>query len=148
MPFKKGHKKTGGRKKGSTTVTIAQLRDVCLQAIEELGDDDKGRNGALGYIKKFAREERKTFMGSIVARLIPQQIRADIVHAYDPDTAIAAIEHSLTGLIAARRFEGALKDVTPDPKKLTEGGNGSGADEAGVIEEDVAILVSTSTKTA
>jgi hypothetical protein len=127
--FKKGRKKSpnSGRKKGQTVVTISVLREVCLQAMEELGDNDMGRNGALGYIKRFAQEQRKTFMGSIVARLIPQQVRAEVIHALDTDAAIAAIEHSINGLLAARR----AKDVTPQHV----------AGSVGDVQEDVAILV-------
>ena len=59
MPFEKGRAKTGGRVKG-TTVTVERLRTMCVQAMDDLGSDDKGKGGALGYIRKFAQEERKT----------------------------------------------------------------------------------------
>ena len=134
--LQKGHKPSpnSGRKKGVTLVTISKLRELCLQAIEELGDNDEGRNGALGYIKKFAKEERKTFMGSIVSRMIPQQIRADVNHEFDADTALAAIEHSINGLLSARR----AKNVTP---QITGGATR-------LADEDVAVLVETRAKSA
>ena len=73
-------------------------------------------------------------MGSIVARLIPQKIEADVSHEFDADTALAAIEHSINGLIESRK----VKDVTP---KQIDG-------RAERPTENVAVLVSSRTKSA
>lgn len=57
------------------------MRDLIMQAAEEVGDSRKvgrdGKNGALGYLKVAAIEERKTFL-MIMARILPLKVTAEL----------------------------------------------------------------------
>ena len=124
----------GGQRSKRKTVSVEKIREFCIDAMVSLGSDGKGSGGALGYIQKFAKDEPKAFMTTIVARLIPQQIKADITHDFDVDGAVAAIEHSIDGILAAR----GAKEITADYV----------AERVGHVQQDVAILVEPSSETS
>lgn len=49
-PFKKGHKKLGGRKKGVPNKKSQSLAHVFMAAADLLGSDGRGAGGAVGFI--------------------------------------------------------------------------------------------------
>jgi hypothetical protein len=82
-PFKDPAKRNkGGRPRGSPNRYTAALKELFLQAVEEVGDrceigpngELDGNGGALAYIKTSAILERKTFM-TVMARLLPITIK-------------------------------------------------------------------------
>lgn len=68
-----GRQKTGGRKKGTPNRTTQALKDAILIAATEHGEDDKGKDGLVGYLRKVAREDVKAFSG-LLGKVIPTQI--------------------------------------------------------------------------
>jgi hypothetical protein len=78
-PFKDPAKRNkGGRPKGSRNRYASALKQLFLQAAEEVGDrleigpngELEGNGGALAFFKVCAIEERKTFF-TVMARLLP-----------------------------------------------------------------------------
>ena len=65
--------KTGGRKKGTPNKTTRALKEAILLAAEQHGEDDKGKGGLPGYLRKVAREDVKAFSG-LLGKVLPLQV--------------------------------------------------------------------------
>lgn len=68
-----------GRVKGVPNKTTALLRDAIITAAVEVGSNNKGKGGLLGYLRYVAWNEPKSYCG-LIGRVIPLQI------AVDPDS--------------------------------------------------------------
>jgi hypothetical protein len=55
--FEKGHKKVGGRKRGTPNVMTRERKEALLQAASQAGGED----GLVGYLKLLALNHPKTF---------------------------------------------------------------------------------------
>jgi hypothetical protein len=64
-----------GRKKGEVNKTTRALKEAILLAAEEHGEDDNGKGGLTGYLRKVAREDVKAFSG-LLGRVLPLQVEA------------------------------------------------------------------------
>jgi hypothetical protein len=53
--FKKGHKKLGGRKRGTPNLIAYDLRKALLEAAYRIGYDGNGKDGCVGYFVWVAR---------------------------------------------------------------------------------------------
>ncbi len=62
-PFKKGHKKVGGRKKGVRNKKSQSLSHLIMAAAEQLGSDGKGEGGAVGFFMRLIRDNPRPAMG-------------------------------------------------------------------------------------
>lgn len=71
MAFKKGEKRppTAGRKKGTTNVKTALLKDTILAALEAVGGQE--------YLEKQARLEPVAFLG-LIGKILPKEIDANV----------------------------------------------------------------------
>ena len=71
----------GGRPKGSQNKITQTFRDLMLQAASEVGDSREegkdGQGGVLGYLKKAAVREEKTFL-MLMGRILPLKISAEV----------------------------------------------------------------------
>jgi hypothetical protein len=63
-----------GNKRGPSKTTMA-LKEAILKAAEEHGEDDEGKNGLTGYLRKIAREDVKAFAG-LLGRVLPMDVNA------------------------------------------------------------------------
>ena len=50
--FKVGHKKLGGRQKGTRNYYSADLKRTLFEAAFRVGSDAKGKDGLLGYLER------------------------------------------------------------------------------------------------
>jgi hypothetical protein len=73
--FKKGRKKTGGRKAGAPNKTTMVLREVVLAAAEAAGNE-WGRDGHVGYLTEVALKCPSSFL-PLFARAMPQQLEPE-----------------------------------------------------------------------
>lgn len=75
--FKEGHKKIGGRKKGSTNLLTRTVKEVVLETFNHLQEDDE----ASYSLKKFAKSNPKDFY-NIAAKLIPTEmaVKAEVTN--------------------------------------------------------------------
>lgn len=66
-----------GRKKGVPNKTTTALREAILLAAEQTGEDHKGKDGTVGYLKRLAREDMKAFAG-LLGKVLPLQLAGDV----------------------------------------------------------------------
>jgi hypothetical protein len=73
--FKKGTPKppNAGRKKGQPNRTTTLLKDAILQAATLLGQDGKGKDGLVGYLKMLAIKERAVY-ARLLEKVLPMQV--------------------------------------------------------------------------
>ena len=69
--FKKGKKKTGGRKKGVQNKNTLTMKETIKTAFEELG--------GIEYLVDIGKDDPRTFI-SLLSKLIPAEIAAEIHH--------------------------------------------------------------------
>lgn len=62
-----------GRPKNVPNKITAVLKDAILLAASQVGEDDRGKGGLLGYLRKVARSYPKTY-SALLSRIIPLQI--------------------------------------------------------------------------
>ena len=75
--FKRGRRKTGGRKTGTPNKITADLGDDFLAAAEVLGYDGRGKDGRPGYIRHLAEKYPPVYAKGLI-RMMPQKIVAKI----------------------------------------------------------------------
>jgi hypothetical protein len=96
-PSRGGLRAGAGRKKGVPNKITQTFRDLVIQAAAEVGDSREegvdGTGGVLGYLKKAAVREEKTFL-LMMARLLPLKVNAELKQA----RAIMTIEEAVTDL--------------------------------------------------
>ncbi len=73
MGFKPGHKKTGGRQKGTPNKQTALLKDAILQAAIKTGG---GKDGLVKYLRERAEENPAAFM-TLLGKVLPMQVAND-----------------------------------------------------------------------
>ena len=59
--FKKGHKKLGGRKRGTPNVMTKEYKEALIEAANQLGSDQKGKDGLVGYLKLVAMDDPRAY---------------------------------------------------------------------------------------
>jgi len=75
----------GGRPPGVGNKIPRVLKELIMLAAELEGSDGEGKDGALGLLRKIAKEDLKTFAG-LMARIIPLQVEqrgdmhADVIY--------------------------------------------------------------------
>lgn len=69
MAFKKGHKKEGGKKKGTPNKKTALLKEMILTALDDAGGID--------YLRKQATNEPVAFLG-LIGKILPKEIDANV----------------------------------------------------------------------
>ncbi len=65
-----------GRPKGVPNKATALLKDAILHAAEQTGEDNKGKDGLTGYLRRVAQEDMKAFTG-LLGKVLPMQIAGD-----------------------------------------------------------------------
>jgi hypothetical protein len=105
--FQKGHRKFGGRQKGTPNVITKDLKIAIVEAAHRLGKDGKGKDGLVGYLMALAATDTKTF-GSLLRALLPLQI------APETDTVVTfrSAEELREKLIA----QGVPPSLLPEPR--------------------------------
>lgn len=68
--------KTGGRQAGTPNKLTATVKEAVVLAAEQTGQDGKGKDGLIGYLKHVAATDVKAFAG-LLGRVIPLQIGGD-----------------------------------------------------------------------
>lgn len=69
MAAKRGHKKLGGRQKGTPNKATAEIKDMLRQALDEVGGID--------YFVKQAQENPVSF-NTLIAKIIPADLNAKL----------------------------------------------------------------------
>jgi hypothetical protein len=76
--FKKGQPRPEGsaRKKGQRNRTTTMLKDAILEAASLVGQDGKGRDGLVGYLKMLAIKEKAVY-ARLLERVLPLQLHVE-----------------------------------------------------------------------
>ncbi len=69
MSKRKGDKKTGGRKKGTPNKVNTDIKNIVIQALNEIG--------GVSYLKVQSELNPVAFMG-LVGKVLPLQIKSDV----------------------------------------------------------------------
>ena len=75
--FKSGHKKLGGRKRGTPNAFSADYKNGILEAAYRIGNDGNGKNGIVGYFQWVARCHAPSFMLMLGAFLPWEYLQGD-----------------------------------------------------------------------
>jgi hypothetical protein len=70
---RKGGRKYGGRKPGTSNKLTQELKDAVIEAAERVGSDEKGKDGLIGYLMRVGRMDSKAF-GSLLRAVLPLRI--------------------------------------------------------------------------
>jgi hypothetical protein len=81
--FAKGHKKLGGRTKGTPNRVNQDLLQAIVQAAEQVGSDGKGKGGVEGYMQRLADKKTGHFIP-----LLRQAVQKQVPAAQQPDNAV------------------------------------------------------------
>jgi hypothetical protein len=126
--FTKGTPKPpdAGRKKGTHNRTTTLLKEAILEAATLLGDNGKGRDGLVGYLKMLATRERAVY-ARLLEKVLPLQVHVEdkTTPIYSAAEAVAKLRerglpvpHSLLALAGpaetASTVAGALNDQYED----------------------------------
>ena len=65
-----------GRPKGSANKTTAALKEAILEAAKLVGQDGKGKEGLVGYLKRVATQDVKAF-SALLGKVLPLQVTGD-----------------------------------------------------------------------
>ncbi len=97
--FKNGHKKLGGRKKGTPNRINSNLIERIVQAAEQVGSDGKGNNGVDGYLQMLAGKKVAYFV-ALLRQAVQKQVPAtepenEIVYATEQDFRQALVDRGV-----------------------------------------------------
>lgn len=67
--FKSGHKKQGGRKRGTPNAISGDYRKAITEAAYRIGNDGNGKDGVIGYLRWVASRCPKSFCGLLIELL-------------------------------------------------------------------------------
>lgn len=65
-----------GRKHGELNKTTRTLKEAILLAAEQSGNDGKGKEGLVGYLRRVADEDVKAFSG-LLGKVLPMQVTGE-----------------------------------------------------------------------
>jgi hypothetical protein len=65
-----------GRPKGIPNKATRALKEAILQAADDVGMDGKGRDGLIGYLRRVATEDARSFV-SLLGRVLPLQVTGE-----------------------------------------------------------------------
>ena len=82
--FKRGHKKRGGRQRGTPNKLSAEYKNHILEAASRVGMDAKGTQGLVGYLRWVARHHPQIFCGMLGNELELELQELEIVQRQKP----------------------------------------------------------------
>jgi hypothetical protein len=108
--------KRRGRPKGAKNKTGLLVKEAILLAAEQTGENGRGREGTVGFLKRLARREPKAF-AQLLGRLIPVQVENDP----EPPEQVHRHYHSVSDIRAALKQRGLVVDeLYEKPMKVIE----------------------------
>jgi hypothetical protein len=103
-----------GRPVGSQNRTTRILKEAVLLAAEQTGEDNRGKGGLVGYLRRIARTEPKAFC-ALLQRILPMQVTAkfDIDSALrEPYSSVSEAREKLRALgVPVQRFYAGAEQI-------------------------------------
>ena len=75
--YRRGHKKVGGRQRGVGNALPVLVKECILRAFTELGSDNRGEEGLVGFIKRIGRKDLKT-AGMLLRAILPLELNTKV----------------------------------------------------------------------
>lgn len=105
-----------GRPPGAGNRVSTYIKMAITGAMEDVGEDGKGKGGTRGYMRYLARFEAASFVG-LVKRVIPVQVKADL----DPGSLLTKLITAAAAQRTVRSNGGGILDAEvralPPPKR-------------------------------
>lgn len=79
MAAHKGHKKEGGRKRGTVNKNTKAMREMALAALDTAGGEK--------YLVRISKSDPKAFLG-FIGKFVPAEIKAQLEHTGVPSVEI------------------------------------------------------------
>lgn len=114
-PFKKGHKKVGGRKKGVRNKVPGFVKKAMVDAAARIGLDGHGFAGLVGFVIRVGILDPQALMRSLI-RLLSAELRSKPTVQYMMDPSKLTDEEVATYL----RFEEKCRRPPPREKKTSQ----------------------------
>ncbi len=97
--FTKGHKKLGGRNKGTPNRFNKDLIQAIVQAADQVGSDGKGKGGVDGYLQMLAGKKAAYFVG-LLRQAVQKQVPAtepqnEVVYSTEQDCRQALLDRGV-----------------------------------------------------
>ena len=97
--FKKGHKKLGGRKKGTPNRINRNLIEVMLKAAGQVGSDGKGKDGIGGYFRRLAGKKEGYFVSllrpAVQKQLPATELENEVIYSTEQDFRQALLDRGV-----------------------------------------------------
>jgi len=68
--FQVGHRKLGGRKRGTPNKRTREYREALIEVANQIGSDGKGKEGLIGYLQVIAIYHPEVFVRMLVGAMI------------------------------------------------------------------------------
>ncbi len=101
-PFKKGHKKVGGRKKGVPNKVPGSVKKAMVDGAARIGLDGNGFGGLVGFVIRVGILQPEALMRSLI-RLLSAELRSKPTVAYTIDPSKLTEEELATYLRLAEK---------------------------------------------
>jgi hypothetical protein len=92
--FANGHKKLGGRKRGTPNRFTADIQAALIEAVNRFGADGKGHEGMVGFLMRACKLEPAKVLGMLQSAM-PRTINAKITETRAPVSYAEAREVSI-----------------------------------------------------
>ncbi len=113
--FKAGHKKMGGRKRGTPNLISADYKKALVEAATRIGSDGTGKDGVVGYLTWAATRHQTFFYTKIYTRLLTLDDDSDQI---DLGALIKSAREKLVKMFRDMNYvvdEPEEKQPTPEP---------------------------------
>jgi hypothetical protein len=107
--FKLGHKKLGGRKKGTPNAISADLKKALLQAAHRVGSDGNGKDGLGGYIAWLRTRDPDFVYVFLVGRILDYEEYLNTIEGNSPP-ATNELDEGVQGSIDGTKSAGRTKE--------------------------------------
>ena len=115
--FKKGHKKRGGRQRGTPNKFTAEYKRDILEAAHRIGEDANGTLGVVGYLSWVAGRYPRIFCGLHGSMLELQELEIGLPQREPPT--VEEFDEAVRGAYWARRPRPHSDGTEPRPRQPT-----------------------------
>jgi hypothetical protein len=117
------HKPGPGRPRGSVNRVNAIIKEAALLAVEQTGENGRGKGGVVGFFRRVCRKDPRAMVG-LLQKIMPTQVtlEGDIEHTHNHYSTAADIRKELAarGLAVDEIFERPMKVIEHRKDELKE----------------------------
>jgi hypothetical protein len=119
--FRKGHKKLGGRKRGTPNLISTDVVTAILEAAAYVGEDGRGKDGLRGYFVSLAKKRDAREFAMLLRAVIPSQMQMTIGPNMEKTDGAEEVYRDVEELRQALNMRGVHPTMLPyDPREFQE----------------------------